>query len=331
MNGMTVTVPVMVDWVNFDVPEDGHYHLWVDGTQVRAAAMTTMTMVELGVGHHVITAELRTPDHVVLGAMDKVEVDVRLPYASIMVMKDASTHDTHDAKCEMGDEHMADAHVGDMVTYCYWIKNTGEITLTHHTLVDDKLGMLEDNVAEMLAPGQMITHTAMATMTEYGVLSNTAVVTATNGDYMATGWATAYVHVPPLLNLTAMTDTIQVGESYTVSVWLEGAVDEMVNSFEFMLNYDPAVLSATGAMISQDFRTMTGTVGSAAPGTPQIHVDHGDVYFAGYFANGEWMGTDKGKLAYVYFQGIATGTTTVALSNTLLGASWCVAFVPFGE
>jgi hypothetical protein len=139
---------------------------------------------------------------------------------------------------------------------------------------------------------------------------------------MATGWATAYVHVPPLLNLTAMTDTIQVGESYTVSVWLEGAVDEMVNSFEFMLNYDPAVLSATGAMISQDFRTMTGTVGSAAPGTPQIHVDHGDVYFAGYFANGEWMGTDKGMLAYVYFQGIATGTTTVALSNTLLGDNW---------
>jgi hypothetical protein len=43
--------------------------------------------------------------------------------------------------------------VGTPVRYCYTIYNRGTITLTRHTVVDDKLGTLLDNRQQAVGPG----------------------------------------------------------------------------------------------------------------------------------------------------------------------------------
>lgn len=50
------------------------------------------------------------------------------------------------------DESLTIEH-GTPVTYCYTVENTGDVTLTSHTLVDDQLGTLLENAALTLAPG----------------------------------------------------------------------------------------------------------------------------------------------------------------------------------
>ena len=44
-------------------------------------------------------------------------------------------------------------NAGTEVTYCYEVTNQGSVTLTQHTLVDDQLGTLLNNVSYSLAPG----------------------------------------------------------------------------------------------------------------------------------------------------------------------------------
>ena len=59
---------------------------------------------------------------------------------------------------------------GTPVFYCYTAQNTGNVTLTTHSLADSQLGLLVDRVAHVLAPGARIVVTA----------AHTAQVTATN-------------------------------------------------------------------------------------------------------------------------------------------------------
>jgi hypothetical protein len=68
---------------------------------------------------------------------------------------------------------------GTDVTYCYEVTNTGDVTFTLHTLVDDQLGTLLNDFPYQLNPGTstFVTQTVALTQTT----TNTATWTATDG------------------------------------------------------------------------------------------------------------------------------------------------------
>ena len=92
---------------------------------------------------------------------------------------------------------------GAEVTYCYEVTNTGILTLTRHTLSDDRLGSILVDFPYSLAPGASAFITQSATITETTV--NTAAWTAFNpgptDEVTATATATVTVS-PPAIVLT---------------------------------------------------------------------------------------------------------------------------------
>ena len=67
---------------------------------------------------------------------------------------------------------------GSEITYCYNLKNTGTVTYTNHTLIDNHLGLLLDNAALPLPPGA--THQFSTTTVITAPVTNTAIWTATS-------------------------------------------------------------------------------------------------------------------------------------------------------
>jgi hypothetical protein len=67
---------------------------------------------------------------------------------------------------------------GGIVTYCYEVANTGAVTLTRHTLVDDRLGTILSNFHFTLVPGASVFLTQTATITS--TTTNVATWTASN-------------------------------------------------------------------------------------------------------------------------------------------------------
>jgi CSLREA domain-containing protein len=84
---------------------------------------------------------------------------------------------------------------GGEVTYCYQVENSGNVTLTLHELLDDRLGQLLDQPYE-LQPGETWWLTATATITE--TTMNRATWTAYNPGPtdVVSATDTATVHVP---------------------------------------------------------------------------------------------------------------------------------------
>ena len=77
------------------------------------------------------------------------------------------------------------------VTYCYQVENTGNITLTHHTLQDDQLGLLLDQTLVELIPGGIYLYSHTTTLSQS--TTNVATWQATNGTLTATKTAAATV------------------------------------------------------------------------------------------------------------------------------------------
>ncbi len=117
---------------------------------------------------------------------------------------------------------------GGEVTYCYTIQNTGNITLSEHTLVDNELGTLLDNVYYEVAPGDYAYITATTTITETTV--NTATWTAelpSDPDTIsASDTDTAVVNVSPATPTISVSPTslaanqpgnVQTTQSFTIT------------------------------------------------------------------------------------------------------------------
>ncbi len=51
---------------------------------------------------------------------------------------------------------------GTDVTYCYEVRNTGNVTFNLHDLFDDQLGVLQDDLAQEFAPGNTLRVTTTA-------------------------------------------------------------------------------------------------------------------------------------------------------------------------
>lgn len=83
------------------------------------------------------------------------------------------------------------------VTYCYTVQNTGNVTLSTHSLVDTPLGVILNNFAYDLLPGASAFVTTTANITETTI--NTATWTATHADPpgLASAMASATVLVEP--------------------------------------------------------------------------------------------------------------------------------------
>lgn len=60
---------------DFMMPEDGHWHLWVNGTDT-GPVMNYIGTANLSIGTNVISAQLQTPDHMPLGPVDTTVVEV---------------------------------------------------------------------------------------------------------------------------------------------------------------------------------------------------------------------------------------------------------------
>lgn len=99
---------------------------------------------------------------------------------------------------------------GTDVTYCYTVQNTGDITLTNHTVVDDVLGTLVSNLAYPLAPTASAFFTATVsslTSSVTNVVTWTASIPNTPISAAATSSASVTVLPPPQLTI-AVTKTV---------------------------------------------------------------------------------------------------------------------------
>ncbi len=78
-NGVDTAVPMVVTITNgFIIPDDGHWHILVDGNDLGPVYGYTHT-VTLTVGSHSLAAQLQDPAHNPLGSMDAISVTVTAP------------------------------------------------------------------------------------------------------------------------------------------------------------------------------------------------------------------------------------------------------------
>jgi hypothetical protein len=110
---------------------------------------------------------------------------------------------------------------GSTVYYCYTVENTGNVTLTHHTVTDDVLGtVLGPNYAHDLAPGATYFVTSSYVLTGTGVTNNAlweAFVIDTSIIATATGSATV-TGTPTDVTLTDLG-----GQTTNTGIWLAAA------------------------------------------------------------------------------------------------------------
>lgn len=112
---------------------------------------------------------------------------------SVSVEKTAST----DGSC--GTSNNITADYNSMVTYCYQITNTGNVTYTAHMVMDDQLGMVLPTTGYALAPGDYFSFTVDALFNEESVtnvmtwtawVSGTSVITSGTASATVTGQPT---------------------------------------------------------------------------------------------------------------------------------------------
>jgi hypothetical protein len=172
-----------------------------------SAYITVSTVLTTDVSNTALWTAYNAGPTDVVTATDVATVTVTIPPApSIVFTKtvglDAST-------CAAANSAVLPAGGAD-VTYCYAVENTGNVTFTLHTLVDDQLGTILSNTPYTLGPGATYFLTQTVYLTQTTV--NSATWTADDGrGNTASGNATATVTSQPtdvtLTGLTAAAST----------------------------------------------------------------------------------------------------------------------------
>ena len=137
---------------------------------------------------------------------------------------------------------------GTSVYYCYQIQNTGNVTLNLHSLVDDQLGTLANNLPYVLPPGGfspqvIVPDTAVITVT------NTATWTAASSVGYTVNTNAAYSYIPINTTGTALGLTDD-GEANITIPW--GATFFGVTSSNLRVGNNGGIL----------FNATTGDVGT---------------------------------------------------------------------
>lgn len=125
--------------------------------------------------------------------------------------------------------------------------------------------------------------------------------------------------------------TIDVGDPFSVDVVIEDATTP-ITSFGFTLNFDPAVLTATGVASGGFLATATGGAPFVLPATSAITSD--TVEFAEFAINLApiptipFGATGDGVLAQITFDAVAAGASSLSLSDLVIVGSVFDATLP---
>ncbi|MBP7686688.1 MAG: proprotein convertase P-domain-containing protein [Thermoflexales bacterium] len=167
---VTFTLHNLVDSARGTILNDFPYEL-APGASAFLTDSTTITQTTINTATW--TAFNPGPTNTAV-ATDTATVNVPVSLPSISLNK---TVGTDHAACAVTDNITLPAS-GGQVTYCYEVKNTGNITLTRHNLIDSELGTLLNDFPYSLAPGASAFLTESATITQTTI--NTATWTAFN-------------------------------------------------------------------------------------------------------------------------------------------------------
>ncbi len=112
----------------------------------------------------------------------------------------------------MGEECPTAVHLtlppgGGEVHYCYAVTNSGEVTLTTHSLVDDQLGTLLLDEPYELAPGAQFVVTATAVVTD-SLISSATWTASSSGGITTTATAGVTLTVPKLNDSLTLLKTV---------------------------------------------------------------------------------------------------------------------------
>ncbi|MEZ4732273.1 MAG: M4 family metallopeptidase [Caldilineaceae bacterium] len=102
--------------------------------------------------------------------------------------------------------------VGTTVHYCYTVENRGAIPLASHTLMDDHLGKLSDNLSFTLAPGATYATSLTATLN----VSTTNVAT----------WTSSFPYTTALAGGEVITRLLSIQAQDAVTVTVAGTTDD---------------------------------------------------------------------------------------------------------
>ena len=146
------------------------------------------------------------------------------------------------------------------VVYCYVVVNTGNLTLTHHTFADDKIGTLAVGYGYPLPPFGTLQSGAFFTLpvTVDKTVRNTLTWTATtsNADTVVTATADALVVIPTLsLTTTVGTELGSCGKQHTLSTFPNTAIDvcyRVKNTNPIPLSLHTLEDSATGTIFQNE-------------------------------------------------------------------------------
>ena len=136
------------------------------------------------------------------------------------------------------------------VFYCYVIENTGPVTVTRHTLVDDRLGPILTDFPFALGPGGSAFITATAVITETTL--NTAVWSVGNGGpILATATDTATLNVTnvaPAVSTAVAPSPSEEGETVTASATFSDPAGAGDAPFTCTVDYDEGGGPAAGTV-----------------------------------------------------------------------------------
>lgn len=116
---------------------------------------------------------------------------------------------------------------GGEVTYCYEVMNTGDVSLTRHTLIDDQLGTILSNFPFNLTPGATVflTQSAQITMTTVNTATWTGFNPGPVDEVSDSDTAVVIVTLPDpaiVLTKTAGTDPALCAANSTLSLPVGG-------------------------------------------------------------------------------------------------------------
>ena len=200
---------------------------------------------------------------------------------------------------------------------CIHVENTGDVTLTAHSLTDTYFGGLLNGFPLSLPPGGTYDLIQASTVTRSVV--HTATWSAGNPAISGTGTISAGASASLILDLPdpggatviAGSGAVTAGRAISVAVLITGVAD--LGGFEFKLSFDPAVISLTRV-------TAGPLLGSTGRSVIALGTERGTGYarFGLGSLGGAAGASGEGVLAWVEFVALAPGNSALALSQVLV-------------
>lgn len=206
--------------------------------------------------------------------------------------------------------NVSTAEIGQPVTYTYYLTNTGDITLTNVTLLDDPLGPIGLDPTE-LGPTESTTGTATVTVVEThlpGPIVNTATVTAT---YLANNLVTTSTTESVEIDFTKQ---ITVEKSYETSAGVPANLGDTI-TYTYRITNTGTVTLTNIELNDDQLGSISVTPSTLGPDEGTVATDTTvvvDSHLPGPLVN---LVTVTGTNIYVG-EAVATNTASIPLTYT---------------